>query len=543
MTAYEWPSYVPALPRRERSKLATRFLVRIPRGTFVILGLLVVTGLVHSLHMTVTPALVTADDEGTYVAQAWAILRQGRLAHYTYWYDHPPLGWIQIAGWAWLTHAFERYDSAIAVGREFMLVMKLASVALMYVVSRRLGMNRFFASLAVLLFALTPLGLYFQRLTFLDNIAVTWVLAAFALALSPRHKTSAILASALCFGVAVLTKETILVIAPALIYQLLQATRNHTGRMARVLWFAILTLTGLFYVGMALIKHELLPGPGHVDLLTAIRWQLFDRASSGSVFDPTSAARAIAHSWIGLDPWVLALGLIAVLPALIVPRLRPVSLVLLIQVAFMLRPGGYLPQPYLIAMVPFAALVIAGVLHFLGDISSGDIARNQQRWKLPYTGVSYVEAAAKLPALALVAALVLTVAPVWGPRLHSLTTDDRNVSLRQSTEWIEHNVPTTRPDGRKVRIVVSDTMWVDLKQRGYDPDWYFKMDLDPEVQAKYPRRWQDVDYVIYTNEMNEIANSRSEQDMTTTLEAREHGTLVAQFGSQSESIWIYKVTD
>src|SRR5215217_4607702 len=107
MTACESPSYVPALPRWERYKLTTRFLSRIPRGTFVILGLLVVTGLVHGLHMTVTPALVTTDDEGTYVAQAWAILHQGRLAHYTYWYDHPPLGWIQIAGWAWLTHAFE----------------------------------------------------------------------------------------------------------------------------------------------------------------------------------------------------------------------------------------------------------------------------------------------------------------------------------------------------------------------------------------------------------------------------------------------------
>jgi hypothetical protein len=225
-----------------------------------------------------------------------------------------------------------------------------------------------------------------------------------------------------------------------------------------------------------------------------------------------------------------------------VPRLRPVSLVLLIQVAFMLRPGGYLPQPYLIAMVPFAALVIAGVLHFLWDISSGDNARNQQRRKIPYTRVSYVEAAAKVPALALVVALVLTVAPVWEPRLRSLTTDDRNVSVRQFTEWMEHNVPTTRPDGRKVRIVVSDAMWVDLKQRGYDPDWYFKMDLDPEVQAKYPRGWQDVDYLIYTNELNETAKSESKQDMRTTLEARKHGTLVAQFGSQSESIWIYKVT-
>jgi hypothetical protein len=37
------------------------------------------------------------------VAQAYAVSRLGDLSHYTYWYDHPPLGWIQIAVWEKLT--------------------------------------------------------------------------------------------------------------------------------------------------------------------------------------------------------------------------------------------------------------------------------------------------------------------------------------------------------------------------------------------------------------------------------------------------------
>ncbi len=37
------------------------------------------------------------DDEGTYVSQALAVL-DGSLAPYTYWYDHPPLGWILLSG-------------------------------------------------------------------------------------------------------------------------------------------------------------------------------------------------------------------------------------------------------------------------------------------------------------------------------------------------------------------------------------------------------------------------------------------------------------
>ena len=37
------------------------------------------------------------DDEGTYFAQAWTVANKGLVAPYTYWYDHPPVGWIQMA--------------------------------------------------------------------------------------------------------------------------------------------------------------------------------------------------------------------------------------------------------------------------------------------------------------------------------------------------------------------------------------------------------------------------------------------------------------
>ena len=53
--------------------------------------------------MYAAPTLV--DDEGTYTAQAWAIEHWHTLAHYTYWYDHPPIGWLVIAAWTWPTQA------------------------------------------------------------------------------------------------------------------------------------------------------------------------------------------------------------------------------------------------------------------------------------------------------------------------------------------------------------------------------------------------------------------------------------------------------
>jgi Dolichyl-phosphate-mannose-protein mannosyltransferase len=520
-------------PRPWTSRLAER-----RRGLLIVLGLLVVAGLVHGLHMTVAPSPVTTDDEGTYVSQAWAVLYQGELAHYTYWYDHPPLGWLQIAAWAGLTGAFDRYDLAVSAGREFMLVAKLAAVALMYVLARRLGANRFFAAAAVLLFAVNPLGLYYQRLAYLDNITVPWLLAAFALAASPGRRLSAHTASALCFGVAVLTKETILVVLPALIYQLWQGAHPATRRMSLTLFTTVLTAICGSYLLLAVLKSELVPGPGHVDLVSAVRWQLLDRAPSGSVFDPSSAAGQIVHSWAGLDPWLGGLALAATVPALLARRLRPAVLAFVIMVGMMLR-GGYLPQPYLICLVPFAALVVAGTAGALWD-SDLPLRLPALRQPVPPLGVEAGRLAVRIPVL--VAAVALALGPAlstWGPGVERLVTVDHSAPVRQALAWMDAHVPVPR-SGRAPTVAVSDAMWVDLHRRGYTADWYFKLDADPAVKARYPRGWGGVDPETFPQETKERDKSTSRPDMSTLLDARQHGRVVARFGTGSDEILIYR---
>ena len=58
-------------------------------GIALLLPVLVLVGAVHAWGMQVNPQRL--DDEGTYVSQAWAVMHWTTLAHYTYWYDHPPL--------------------------------------------------------------------------------------------------------------------------------------------------------------------------------------------------------------------------------------------------------------------------------------------------------------------------------------------------------------------------------------------------------------------------------------------------------------------
>ncbi|MFD0331989.1 hypothetical protein ACFQZC_37005 [Streptacidiphilus monticola] len=161
----------PAPARRHLRERLARFgeAVRGRRvDLLLMLVLTAVAGVVHAWGMYDSPARF--DDEGSYTAYAWAVEYRHVLGHYTYWYAHPPLGWIQIALWTSVTDGFHRAPYAVAAAREFMFLCKLVSVPLLYALAARLGFSRLGRVLAVLLFALSPLAVYFTRAALLDNI-------------------------------------------------------------------------------------------------------------------------------------------------------------------------------------------------------------------------------------------------------------------------------------------------------------------------------------------------------------------------------------
>ncbi len=513
------------------------------KDALLMVVLVAFAGLVHGWNMYQSPSTSATDDEGTYVAQAWAILHQGALAHYTYWYDHPPNGWVTIALWAWLTDAFDRLPASILVGREVMLIAKLATAGLLYGLARRLQFNRLTASLAVVLLAVNPLALYFQRLTLLDNIAVPWMLAAFFLATSPQKRLAAHAGSGLCFAMAVLNKETLALLLPALLYLLWQNSDRRTRAYSFSLFLSLFAGIVILYPLGALLKGELLPGPGHVSLWDAIKWQLVDRVPSGSLFDPTSVAAETARGWMSLDIWLLVIAGFALPITLMVRRLRPVALALLIQVVMLFRGKGYLPFPYIIAMLPFAALLIAGLLDVLwrapGTIGARLAGRPVLSW-IP-------AAASRAPqavALGLMLAFAVTVAlPRWTPKLETMLTAPQNAAIFEATEWIGRNVPRDRV------VLVGDAIWVDLVERGFPPEkviWYYKPNTDPEVSASLPNNWQDIGYLATDVEMRELISrlrgTAGSGIIQTTIDAYDRSTPVAKFGPPGDEIVISRVS-
>jgi hypothetical protein len=494
-------------------------------GILLLVGLLAVTGAVHAAGMVGAPQYL--DDEGTYVAQAWAVQRWHTLGHYTYWYDHPPLGWILLAAYTWLTGAFDRAAGAVAAGRELMLIAHLVSSALVYLVARRAGLRRAAAAVAVLLFGLSPLALHYHRMVLLDNIATPLVLGAFALAASPSRRLAAHAASGLCFGAAVLCKETFLLLLPILAWQLWRHGDQRTRRYSLATAGSLFVLVGLVYVLYATLRGELLPGEGHVSLFEGVRFQLLDREAGGSIFDPGSVTGRTLRSWLELDPWLLGVGVVLVPAGLAIARLRPLAAALGLLTLAMLRPG-YLPVPFVVGMLPFAALITAGVPDHL--IRRALAAPSGQPSSRTRPGRPAVLAAA---AVCAVAAAVLAV-PSWVAGDRALITGDQDAPRRQAEAWVAENVDRSRS------VLVDGSLWVDLVRRGFPPErvvWFYKLDTDDDVRGRYPNGWRDLHFVVSTASMRSFPENLPE-----ARTALERSRVVKTFGHGDQRIEVRQVS-
>jgi 4-amino-4-deoxy-L-arabinose transferase-like glycosyltransferase len=351
---------VEAHPGPVRMKYRMRAWYLRHRKTLVILvPILVVVGAANAWNLQGWP-LYHNDDEGTYVAQAWAMMQSHHhLAHYTYWYDHTPGGWALMAAYFWMTGALHRYPLAVMAGREFMWLVNLLACVFLYMLARRLNMRRSASAAAVVLFGLSPLAIYSHRMVFLDNIATMWMLAALALAASARRSIGAAIASAVCFSAAFWSKETLLLMAPVWLW----IVWRHSDRRHRGFWIAGTVFFLIAIVGyplFAFLRHELLAGPGHVSLVWSVEWQLFMRPTSGSLLDPKSSTYALAMTWVHQDQWLLVGGLVLTVVAVFICKLWPLVLAMVITVAVLIK-GGYVPSAYVTVALPFCALIIAGV--------------------------------------------------------------------------------------------------------------------------------------------------------------------------------------
>ncbi len=307
--------------------------------------------------------------------------------------------------------------------------------------------------------------------------------------------------------------------APAVLVAMWQnASRTSTRPWAFGAYASGLILIGLFYPLYAVLRGEFFPGPGHVSLIGAWQFQLMSRSGSGSVWQDGSGASSLVHSWLYYDAVILVAGLAATVVAVAVRRLRAPAVAALLLAVVALRPGGYMPAMYVVQVLPFFAIVIAGVT----DAAVRRLRPREHIWRW---GLLAVVAAAAL-------ALVL---PRWyvGDR-RALVTDD-NAPYVAAAAYLRTQVPNPA----QTTVVVDDVLWLDCVDAGYVPEkviWFYKLDLDSEVAERLPAGWRDVDYIVSTPALRQDPGT-----LPTVSTLLRNSTTVASFGADEGRIEVRRV--
>jgi hypothetical protein len=491
-------------------------------GALIAAVLVSAGGVLHALNMASAPLRLA--EEGTAVDRAWTLDHLGSFAPPTYWFENPPLGWIQLSAWTWVTAAFERAPTAVAAGREAMLVAHLVSAVLLWVLARRLGLARWAAALALAVFALSPLAVHFHRQVFLDNMATPWVLGAFVLACSPRRRLGAFAASGGCLAVATLTSYASLLALPALALQVWWSSHPSTRRYALAVGGSLFALVWGAYMLGAALRGQLLPGHGHPSLVQGAWFQLFERAGSGSLFDPDSFRNDAVGAWLGLDAVGLILALIAAPVALLaVPRLRPVAIGFLVVAIVVVLPG-YLPVSLVVGLLPFGALLVAGVADHAWNRRGQMLVRRQEGRRPRPLAFALIAAALLLAGLAVRG---------WVADYRSLLGDDTDAARREADRWIVQNVPTDR------RLIVDDALWADLVGAGLSTDrvaGYTTFYAGTDVGIEPLDGWQDYDVVV------SVESVRALPERYPDVGAALHSSVVlAVFGTGKDRVEVRKI--
>ena len=358
--------------------------------TTLIILLVGIGFLAQSLNMFHYPSFTIKDDEGIYTEQAWAVLREGRLAYYTYTYDHSPGGWLQLAAWYAATGGIHTFGNSVDSGRVLMLLLHLAMIPLLYGVARKLGCGMAAAAVAVFIFSVSPLAVFYQRMVLLDNFMLFWVLLSMTFLLDGRGRLSRLCLSGFCFGLALISKETAIFLLPVGLFLVWQQRWKHQGRFAGWAWLVPMVLLVSWYPLYALFKGELLPNPhlvvdfttggnGNpvtgVSLLDALKWQS-SRKDEGTLWKDI-----VYGDWLPRDAFLLIGGAVAsainLAWGLRDRRYFVVGALGLLPLFYLFR-GGVVFSYYIAFAIPFLALNLAFLAHLalsrLPKLAAGTLA-------------------------------------------------------------------------------------------------------------------------------------------------------------------------
>jgi hypothetical protein len=494
-------------------------------GKYIVPVVLLVAAVAHGVNMFHYPYY--EDDEGTYMSQAWSLVRSGTLAPYTYTYDHAPGGWMLIALWSTVTGGFFTFGSSVNSGRVLMLILHLASAGWLYLIVKKVTGNAFMAALAILTASLSPLGIYYQRRVLLDNVMIFWVLTALAAMVHSEARPGRVLVSGLAYGIAIVTKETAVFLQPRFLY--LAYARQPAGRWSTIIrWLSVAAIPGAGYVLYAALRGELFPYGGplggrypHVSLIGTWIEQLQRPGGFGML------GKSLV-GWLNADPLLLIAGLAATgINAVKGIRRHPNRVAAVFSLGYLLYlvHGGIVLEFYILPGIFMFALNIAVLL-------DGQDARAPQE---------YVRAVSSMRTFTLVGILMAVDLAIFGGRSkgqYNILSSDQTSPQVAAVDWVlSQNTPGAY-------YIIDNYAYVDLHAKGptghlTHAEYYWKVDRDPAVSAVIHGDWRNVSYILSTPQ---LADDIKANDLPITREAVAHSSAQMRFARDGWGVDILRVT-
>lgn len=490
----------------------------------------VVIGVTQAYNMLAFPFY--DNTEGTNMASAWSILRQGSVSPYTYTYENPPLGWLVLTSGMILGEVVPPDgESILSGGRVAMLITHILTAGLVYAIARKLRVSFAVALLAMLIFSLSPLTTVLQRRILLENIMTFWMLVAFYFVIGKRRMLVHYAASAFALGLAFLTHIIAQWFIPAILFAVFKHTEQSHRRFVISLFAGILVCLLAVFPFHALLKEELFPAGflfggshPHVSLLET-QSDLFKRISLDEFLDADSSLVHNINRWTDIheaasDPVFMVVGFasagLIIFAAISQPYLRPFAL-LLIFYGFHVSTLRQLFDPALIPLLPLFAIstgiVMQGILNGAAKISHSK-------------AVQY----------ALYAGLVAVTVSGFGSSVvtHArIYTLDQVSMQREAVRWIRENLP------HDAILVTDNFAFVDLRDTMPNVHYYWVADVDPAVRVDIlENNWCNIDYLLTTAQM---LNDIDRNGLRLVSTANRNSVIVQEYENNGWPLYIREI--
>lgn len=486
-----------------------------PKIELLLIGiLLTIAAIAHGVNMLHFPYF--ENDEATYVSQAWAFIHTGKLTPYTYTYDHAPFGWMFLGLWFLLTGGLTTFGhNPLISGRIFIFILSLFSVLFLYIITKRVTRQKLAASLAVIIFSLSPLELYFGRRVLLDNIMVFWVLLSLVFATRTPQRLRDVFLSAITFAIATLSKENALFLMPVILYIIWLYAQIRIRSWAIGLWFIAAFLLLALYPLYALLRGELFPSgtllggsAPHVSLIQTIMEQ-GARGTFAFPWEHQSAFYINLQEWMSRDPWLIIAGSISLLTSMILNQryreIKAIALTAIVEILFLAR-GKLVIDFYILPVIPLVAMSI-GIM----------IARPLVWAKDHISPIGY-----SVTICFIIALLFITSGtPAF--------SKDETTNQQDAITWIEQHIP------KNAYIAIDNYAYPELHDvDGYkNADFVYKIQYAPEIKVgKYHNNPYTIQYLLITHE--EIIQMKGKR-FPFIQQAFDHSQLVADYRKNSTS--------